>query len=130
MRDTSYRSKDDLSLYCKKSVFVLTYFSVFINKIHELFPYKSTESKLNLAIKSSRSIKGHNYNILEQKSSKLSMKSYILAFCQVLPCLKIGVNQRPLFDWLVGCFELNRHLRQYFSLYQVVSQREEKRKKK
>ena len=60
MRDTGYRSKDDLSLYCKKSVFVITYFSVFINKIHELFPYKSTESKFNLAIKSSRSTQGHN----------------------------------------------------------------------
>ena len=48
------------------------------------------------------------------------MKSYFfLAFCQILTCLKIEVNQSPLIDWLVGCFGLNGHLRQYFSLYQV-----------
>ena len=27
-------------------------------------------------------------------------------------------------DWLVGCFGFNSPLRQYFSLYQTVSQRE------
>ena len=33
-------------------------------------------------------------------------------------------------DWLVGCFGLNGPLRQYFSLYQAVSQREGERKEK
>ena len=32
--------------------------------------------------------------------------------------------------WLVGCFGLNGPLRQYFSLYRAVSQREEERKEK
>ena len=32
--------------------------------------------------------------------------------------------------WLVGCFGLNGPLRQYFSLYQAVSQREGERKEK
>ena len=32
--------------------------------------------------------------------------------------------------WLVGCFRLNGPLRQYFSLYRAVSQREGERKKR
>ena len=32
--------------------------------------------------------------------------------------------------WLVGCFGLNGPLRQYFSLYRAVSQREEERREK
>ena len=32
--------------------------------------------------------------------------------------------------WLVGCFGLNGPLRQYFSLYRDVSQREGERKEK
>ena len=35
-----------------------------------------------------------------------------------------------LVDWLVGCFEFNGHLRQYFSLYQAASQRGRKREKR
>ena len=35
-----------------------------------------------------------------------------------------------LSDWLVGGFGLNSPLRQYFSLYQAVSQREGERKEK
>ena len=34
------------------------------------------------------------------------------------------------FGWLVGCFGLNGPLRQYFSLYRAVSQREGERKEK
>ena len=34
-----------------------------------------------------------------------------------------------MFDWLVGCFGLNGPLRQYFSLYWAVSQREGERKR-
>ena len=37
----------------------------------------------------------------------------------VLMCPKIHINQ-----WLVGCFGFNGPLRQYFSLYRAVSQRE------
>ena len=32
------------------------------------------------------------------------------------------------FSWLVGCFGLNGPLRQFFSLYRAVSQREGERK--
>ena len=35
-----------------------------------------------------------------------------------------------LVCWLVGCFGLNGPLRQYFSLYRAVSQREGERKEK
>ena len=35
-----------------------------------------------------------------------------------------------LVGWLVGCFGLNGPLRQYFSLYRAVSQREGERKEK
>ena len=34
------------------------------------------------------------------------------------------------YSWLVGCFGLNGPLRQYFSLYRAVSQREGERKEK
>ena len=34
------------------------------------------------------------------------------------------------FGWLVGCFGFNGPLRQYFSLYRAVSQREEERGEK
>ena len=33
-------------------------------------------------------------------------------------------------EWLVGCFGLNGPLRQYFSLYRAVSQREGEREEK
>ena len=36
----------------------------------------------------------------------------------------------PSLGWLVGCFGLNDPLRQYFSLYRVVSQRERERQEK
>ena len=34
------------------------------------------------------------------------------------------------YSWLVGCFGLNGPLRQYFSLYRAVSQREGEKKEK
>ena len=34
------------------------------------------------------------------------------------------------FDWLVGCFGFNGPLRQYFSLYRAVSQREGERRER
>ena len=39
-------------------------------------------------------------------------------------------EQKTIYDWLVGCFGLNGPLRQYFSLYRAVSQREGERKEK
>ena len=51
-------------------------------------------------------------------------------------CLRIGTPKAVIFPfvqkvgWLVGCFELNGPLRQYFSLYRAVSQREGERKEK
>ena len=41
-----------------------------------------------------------------------------------------AVSQREGESWLVGCFGLKGPLRQYFSLYRAVSQREGERKKK
>ena len=35
-----------------------------------------------------------------------------------------------ILDWLVGCFGFNGPLRQYFSLYRAVSQREGEREEK
>ena len=35
-----------------------------------------------------------------------------------------------MVGWLVGCFGFNGPLRQYFSLYQAVSQREGEREEK
>ena len=37
---------------------------------------------------------------------------------------KIYLNNREMLFWLVGCFGLKGSLRQYYSLYRAVSQRE------
>ena len=42
----------------------------------------------------------------------------------------LGFARLNGFGWLVGCFGLNGPLRQYFSLYRAVSQREGERKEK
>ena len=44
--------------------------------------------------------------------------------------MKIAVISRVRIIWLVGYFGLNGPLRQYFSLYRAVSQREGERKEK
>ena len=41
-----------------------------------------------------------------------------------------SMNLRVLGGWLVGCFGFNGPLRQYFSLYRAVSQREGERGEK
>ena len=41
-----------------------------------------------------------------------------------------SLSSDPDMIWLVGCFGLNGPLRQYFSLYRAVSQREGERKEK
>ena len=43
---------------------------------------------------------------------------------------KYNLLQTNHLDWLVGCFGFNGPLRQYFSLYRAVSQREGERKEK
>ena len=70
-----------------KNVYVLINVTVFTNfgtktfyKFHDLFPNRRPESRFDLAIKMTRSAKGHHRKILGHKSSKLSMKSYVLAF--------------------------------------------------
>ena len=40
------------------------------------------------------------------------------------------LKEFPFIGWLVGCFGFNGPLRQYFSLYQAVSQREGERGEK
>ena len=46
-----------------------------------------------------------------------------------LPCFEENfMTKTGLFGWLVGCFGFNGPLRQYFSLYRTVSQREGERK--
>ena len=52
------------------------------------------------------------------------------------PCLLLSktvfqsISSRLADSWLVGCFGFNGPLRQYFSLYRAVSQREGERGKK
>ena len=45
-------------------------------------------------------------------------------------CLDIFYSHPDIKIWLVGCFGLNGPLRQYFSLYRAVSQREGERDEK
>ena len=57
---------------------------------------------------------------------------------QVPPSVRLPADQwveilsdaKDEFDWLVGCFGFNGPLRQYFSLYRAVSQREGERKER
>ena len=52
--------------------------------------------------------------------------AYILLYVSTVQCtIKQVCN-----SWLVGCFGFNGPLRQYFSLYQAVSQREGERGEK
>ena len=45
-------------------------------------------------------------------------------------CLKSILRWCPYDGWLVGCFGFNGPLRQYFSLYRAISQREGERGEK
>ena len=47
-----------------------------------------------------------------------------------LNLIKLFQNVNSYKIWLVGCFGFNGPLRQYFSLYRAVSQREGERKEK
>ena len=63
-------------------------------------------------------------------------KKYTILFRLRLPlkCSVVSVESHTHMtiksDWLVGCFGLNGPLRQYFSLYRAVSQRDGERKEK
>ena len=46
------------------------------------------------------------------------------------PPFRNGKSYEKDLIWLVGCFGFNGPLRQYFSLYRAVSQREGERKEK
>ena len=50
-------------------------------------------------------------------------------FTSSLHCAKVG-KTGMWAGWLVGCFGFNGPLRQYFSLYRAVSQREGERGEK
>ena len=58
----------------------------------------------------------------ELPENKAVQNSFLLVLWQMS---MIGLQT---MDWLVGCFGLNGPLRQYFSLYRAVSQREGERK--
>ena len=61
----------------------------------------------------------------------LALESDLLltALCNSGPTFK--EKSKMCKDWLAGwCFELNGPLRQYFSLYRAISQREGERKEK
>ena len=49
-------------------------------------------------------------------------------YLDILINSKLHVTQTYKYGWLVGCFGLSGPLRQYFSLYRAVSQREGERK--
>ena len=54
-----------------------------------------------------------------------------LAVMRETSCCPFQTILNPmLLIWLVGCFGFNGPLRQYFSLYRAVSQREGERKEK
>ena len=48
----------------------------------------------------------------------------LIHFFRLLKGWRNGFVMVPLISWLVGCFRFNGPLRQYFSLYRAVSQRE------
>ena len=56
---------------------------------------------------------------------------FVKMCCQKYVIMAQIVHRRDRAQsWLVGCFGLNGPLRQYFSLYRAVSQREGERKEK
>ena len=61
----------------------------------------------------------HIYNILQNTHAPILQNIY-----------HIDKGGYILWCWLVGCFGFNGPLRQYFSLYQAVSQREGEREEK
>ena len=60
---------------------------------------------------------------MEDKTGVEFSKCEEVKFNMALGKMKLKLMMIPM-EWLVGCFGFNGPLRQYFSLYQAVSQRE------
>ena len=74
-------------------------YSFFLLYLLTYAPKSSTSSMNSPHINPQRSIRGQYLIILEQKSSKVSMKSYVLAFSHAWPCRKkVKVNPMSLFE--------------------------------
>ena len=56
--------------------------------------------------------------------------TFLLSSILSLLFLPLFGRRLDIVGWLVGCFGFNGPLRQYFSLYRAVSQREGERKEK
>ena len=72
----------------------------------------------------------HRFNILDSLINikmKVSHSSQKMSYNVDILYIKGGIC---FFGWLVGCFGFNGPLRQYFSLYRAVSQREGERGEK
>ena len=73
---------------------------------------------------------------LDSLATKNGFVRYGVGQVQWLLVLQLGLNPQPfplllkINSWLVGCFGFNDPLRQYFSLYRAVSQREGERGEK
>ena len=73
--------------------------------------------------------KTHNF-LKKSKKSKKSKQKRIMFCTKMLSKEYLRKYSLREVGWLVGCFGLNGPLRQYFSLYRAVSQREGERKEK
>ena len=71
-----------------------------------------------------------NQALFSSKDKSKKMKCRLLQFLFGDLRVRQGRNYVYLFSWLVGFFGFNGSLRQYFSLYQAVSQREGERREK
>ena len=58
------------------------------------------------------------------------MKNGCVSACGRLTSGRLRLVPEGVVGWLVGCLGFNGPLRQYFSLYRAVSQREGERKEK
>ena len=73
------------------------------------------------------------YDCFVQSSLFIVMRLKFKGNFLISKSLRIKFPRKHTYDqciWLVGCFGLNGPLRQYFSLYRAVSQREGERKEK
>ena len=95
---------------------MLNYVAVFINlcttifyKIYELFQYKSQESKFDIAIDKLKVSQRTSLEPSWIKISKLSMKSYVLAFCHFWTCNRSKSTQGHYLNYRgrtqVPCFK-------------------------
>ena len=71
---------------------------------------------------------GHGPTALAVGAGGGCLDNFILIFPFFSFSLSLGDG--PIYFWLVGCFGFNGPLRQYFSLYRAISQREGERGEK